>query len=139
MTHRSRLLSAVLAVFVVGAFLTAVPAWAHHSINAEYYPDKEWTMTGVLTKIEWINPHTVTWFAVKNDQTGQTENIGCEGGNPRNYSRAGLSTADWKVGEVVTFTCMQARSGSKTWGFIKSIQYHSDGHVLVLRHGPPRY
>src|ERR1700674_4609598 len=101
MTHRSRLLSAFLGFFVVGAFLAAIPAWAHHSINAEYYPDKEWSMTGVLTKIEWINPHTITWFAVKDEQTGKTEDIGCEGGNPRNYSRAGLSTADWKVGEVV--------------------------------------
>ena len=139
MSHRNPLLALILGLLVVGAFLTAIPVWAHHSINAEFYPDKEWSQTGVLTRIDWVNPHTVTWFTVKDEQTGKTEDISCQGGNPRNYSRAGLTPAAWKIGEVVTVTCMQARNGSKTWGFIKSIQYHSDGHVLVLRHRPERY
>src|SRR5215470_12761120 len=122
----------LVALFLF-AFLAAVPVLAHHSINAEFYPDKDWSQTGVLTKIEWINPHTVTWISVKDPQTGKTQDVACQGGNPRNYSRNHLTPADWRIGEVVTLTCLQARNGSRTWGFIKSLRYASDGHTLSLR------
>jgi len=117
---------------LLGVFLAAAPVWAHHSIQAEFYMDKQWTQTGVLTKLDWINPHTVTWIAVKNEQTGKTEEVGCQGGPPNRYSRQGLSPADWKIGEVVSITCNPAKNGVTTWGFLKSIEYHSDGHVLVM-------
>jgi len=42
---------------------------------------------------------------------------------------------DWRIGEVVTVTCLVAKDGSKHWGFLKQIKYHSDGHVLVFRQG----
>jgi hypothetical protein len=128
------------AMGLFGVFLAAAPVWAHHSIQAEFYMDKEWTQTGVLTKLDWINPHTVTWIEVKNEQTGKTEEVGCQGGPPNRYSRQGLSPSDWKIGEVVTVTCNPAKNGVKTWGFLKSIEYHSDGHVLVMgQHRSRRY
>jgi len=134
MKHRS----CVLAAFF-GALLGAAPVWAHHSIQAEFYMDKQWSQTGVLTRIEWTNPHTITWVAVKDEQTGKVEEVGCQGSNPRGYSRAGLTPADWKIGEVVTITCSQARNGSKTWGFIRTLAYQSDGHVLFLGRRARRY
>jgi len=51
------------------------------------------------------------------------------------YSRAGVHREDWRIGEVVTVTCLAAKDGSKHWGFLKQIKYHSDGHVLVFRQG----
>jgi hypothetical protein len=97
--------------------------------------DQEWKQTGVLEKVDWINPHTVTWVMVKDARTGRTEEIGCQGGPPGRYSRAGFGPSDWKIGEVVTITCNPAKNGSKTWGFIKTIQYQSDGHTLNLGRG----
>jgi hypothetical protein len=117
---------------LLGAFLAAAPAWAHHSIAAEYYMDQEWSQTGVLTRIDWINPHTATWIDVKDPQTGRITQVGCEGGPPNRYSRAGLSPADWKIGEIVTLTCHPAKNGNKTWGFVQTLTYQSDGHVLEL-------
>jgi uncharacterized protein DUF6152 len=123
----------LLALF--GLFVAAVPALAHHSVTAEFNPDREWVITGVLSKVDWINPHTATWVDVKDEKTGKVETWGCEGNPPSTYSRAGVHREDWRVGEVVTMTCIAAKDGSKRWGFLKQIKYHSDGHVLVFRLG----
>jgi len=131
MNNRWRVLLAATLFLLV----TALPALAHHSFTAEFNPDKEFTVTGVLTKVDWVNPHTATWIDVKDEKTGQVESWGCQGNPPGTYSRAGVHREDWRIGEVVTVTCLAPKDGSKKWGFLKQIKYHSDGHVLVFRLG----
>jgi len=48
-----------LAVLLAGLDLlwAAVPVVAHHSIAGEYAPNKPFKLKGVVTKIEWTNPH----------------------------------------------------------------------------------
>jgi hypothetical protein len=113
----------------------AIPAVAHHSVTAEFDPTQTFTITGVLTKIDWINPHTATWVDVKDEKTGAVETWGCEGNPPGTYSRSGVRKSDWKIGEMVTLTCLSPKDKSKHWGFLKQIKYHSDGHVLIFRLG----
>ena len=131
MRHRGH---AVLLV-LFGLMLAALPALAHHSFTAEFNPDKEFIVTGMLTKVDWVNPHTATWIDVKDEKTGQVETWGCQGNPPGTYSRAGVHKGDWRIGELVTVTCLAPKDGSKHWGFLKQIKYHSDGHVLVFRQG----
>ena len=131
MRHRGH--AVLFALF--GVLLAALPALAHHSFTAEFNQDKEFTVTGMLTKVDWVNPHTATWIDVKDEKTGQVETWGCQGNPPGTYSRAGVHRGDWRIGELVTVTCLAPKDGSKHWGFLKQIKYHSDGHVLVFRQG----
>lgn len=128
MKHKGR----GVLVGVFGLLLGAVPVLAHHSVDAEFLQNKEWTQTGVLSKIDWINPHTIIWFDVKDPKTGKVEPVGCQGHPPNAFSRAGLAKSEFRVGEEVTVTCLASKDGSKNWGFIKMIKYKS-GQVIVIR------
>lgn len=120
---------------LLGVLLAGVPVFGHHSFTAEFDTEREFSITGVLTKVDWINPHTATWVDVTDEKTGKVESWGCEGNPPSTYSRAGVRRSDWRIGETVTMTCLVPKDNAKFWGFLKQIKYHSDGHVLVFRQG----
>ena len=52
-----------LALFV--ALSGAVPVWAHHSFGATFDANKPVTITGVMTKVQWTNPHSHQYLDVK--------------------------------------------------------------------------
>ena len=136
MKHKSRY--AVLIAFF-GLLLVALPALAHHSVQAEFYQDHEWTQTGVLTRVDWINPHSQTWITVKNSKSGKEALVACQGHPPNAFSRAGLKKKDWAIGEVVTITCLASKDnarnaiGTPSWGFIKMIKFEKTGRLIVIR------
>jgi hypothetical protein len=129
MSHKGRL-------FLVAAFglaSAAVPAFAHHSVTAEFNPDKEFVVKGVLTKVEWTNPH-VYYYADVKDESGKIVNYAFESGPPNTLKRAGLKKEDVKIGDAVTITAAPAKDGTKNLGWLKMIKY-SDGHLYVYRNG----
>jgi hypothetical protein len=123
-----------ILVASLGVLAAAFPVLAHHSISAEFDPAKEFSVEGVITQVDWINPHIAVHVTVTDEKYGAGD-WACEGSPPATYRRAGLQRSDFKVGEEVTITCVSPKDGSKRWGFLKMIKYHSDGHVLVLRIG----
>ena len=103
----------VLPVLAVSLLLAALPAFAHHSFAAQYDSQQLMTLTGVITKVEWTNPHIYFYIDVK-DQAGKVTNWGLEGYPPNTLKRTGFPRVILKLGESVTVTAYKAKDGSNT-------------------------
>jgi hypothetical protein len=125
----SKFRSSVFAV--LGLLLMAIPALAHHAPEAEFDVNKTFTVTGVLTKVDWINPH-IYWYMDAKDANGNVESWTVEGLPPGLLHRGGVTRDMLKVGEVITTTGMPAKDGTKHLGFGKRIKFSSDGHELTM-------
>ena len=102
-------LAVVLAA--AGLLLAARPVVAHHAFAAEFDADKPVKLTGAVTKVEWMNPHT--WFYIDvADETGKVTNWGLEMGSPNGLMRAGWSRNSMKVGDVITVEASRAKNGT---------------------------
>src|SRR5678810_446118 len=77
----------ILALALTTLIPLAPPALAHHSFAAEYDADKPVTLTGSVTKMAWINPHSWIYIDVKKAD-GKVENWAIEAGPPGTLVRA---------------------------------------------------
>jgi hypothetical protein len=96
---------------VAGLGLLAIPLLAHHSFQAEFDAAKAVTLTGVVTKLEWANPHAHFYIDVKGAD-GKMTNWNLELASPNVLRRLGWNREIFKVGETVTVFCAQAKDGS---------------------------
>jgi hypothetical protein len=85
---------------------------AHHSFAAEYDSAKPVTLTGTVTKVEWMNPHARFYLDVK-DETGKVNNWEFELGSPNGLMRRGWTRNSLKEGDTVTVSGSLAKDGSK--------------------------
>ena len=108
---------------------TGVPALAHHSFSAEFDGDKEVVMSGVITKVDWINPHSY-WHIDVTNKDGQVENWMIESLSPGEWHAAKV-TRDMagKAGDMVTVDVFLARDGTKHMAWSTKFTF-ADGHVL---------
>jgi hypothetical protein len=89
-----------------------MPLLAHHSFAAEFDASKAIRLTGVLTKLEWSNPHTYFYIDVKEDN-GNILKWSCEAGSPGALSRRGFKKGDLKLGDSIIVDGYRAKDGSR--------------------------
>jgi hypothetical protein len=129
---------AVLAVlFVVGA----ASVQAHHSFNDIFDVETVTTLKGVISKIDWINPHVYINLDVK-DGSGKVTTWGVESPPTNHLRNAGISRQDlWNdasAGEIVTIHVNPARGvvkADRPLGLLMRITY-ADGHFFHVRGDP---
>jgi hypothetical protein len=84
---------------------------AHHSFAAQYDRNKQKTLAGPVTKVDWINPHARFFMDVK-DEKGVVANWEVELSAPAMLMRRGWTRTSLKVGEPVTVNGSLAKDGS---------------------------
>jgi Family of unknown function (DUF6152) len=103
----TRLMALALGLLVV----TGPRLIGHHSFTAEYDGNQPVKVSGVVTRVEWTNPHIWFFVDVKDDQ-GKVTNWGFSGGPPGVLQRRGISRNAMKTGDVVVVEGFRARDGS---------------------------
>lgn len=101
-------LAIVLCVAVLAASREAL---AHHSFTAEFDASKPVKLSGVVTKLEWANPHIWFFIDVKGED-GTVTNWGFELAGSAQLVRLGWKRDSMKVGDAVTVEASRARDGS---------------------------
>ena len=99
-----------LAAFILGAAASA-QVLAHHSFAAEFDSNAKIDLHGVVTKVDWTNPHTYIYIEVEND-AGEIEEWGLEMGSPNGLMRRGWTRNTLEIGTEVIIQGTRARDGS---------------------------
>jgi hypothetical protein len=100
-----------LASLVLGLALGALPILAHHSFAAEYDNTKPVKISGVVTKVEWLNPHI--WFYVDEKKAdGSLTHWAFSGGAPGQLMRRGIYKDVIQPGMTIAVEGFRAKDGS---------------------------
>ena len=102
---------AKLTLAGVAVLLAAIPVAAHHNTAAEYDATAAVTLKGVVTKIEWSNPHVYIYIDVK-DEAGKVVNWRTEGYPPNTLARTGFTRNLVSEGDTVSITGFRARDNT---------------------------
>ena len=113
---------------VAGVLLAAAPLLAHHSFAAEYDAKKPIELKGVITKVDWMNPHVYFYIDVKDD-SGKIANWAFEMGPPRLLERGGWKKSTMKEGDEVVVSGTLAKDGGKH-GNARSVTLANTGQKL---------
>jgi len=121
--------SAPLMIGMAAIAAVTSPAQAHHSFRSQYDAEQTITLTGVVTRLDWMNPHVYFFLDITAEDTGELETWAFEMGAPHLLQRIGWKRNTMQVGETVTVNGTRARDGSKTVNALR-VTVTASGEVL---------
>lgn len=134
-------IGANLCLLVVSSLLLAIPVFAHHGFQFEFDGSKYVYITGVLTKVEWENPHI--YFNVDSkmspqaptvpDPNGKVTSWRFEGSSVSLVQRTGTRRADLvdNIGKVVTVRACPGKDNTLAKGAAEIVKV-PDGREIVV-------
>jgi len=134
MTMNSTLRRLIAVSSVACAMVSVAPTGnAHHSFDAEYDSKKPFTITGFVTKVDWVNPHAFVSVDVKDGSA--VKNYRIEMGPPYALVRGGWKRDTLKIGDKVTIVnAAAAKDGSNAGGSMPTTaMVLADGQKLTMR------
>jgi hypothetical protein len=125
---RHKIFGTLIVIVILSA---AGQLWAHHSPSAVFDMSKEFTLTGTLVKVDWINPHIEVYLDAKKDD-GSVENWKFESNPPSWFRRVALARDDFAkaIGQTVTVQGVRAKAGG-LYGYLLKITF-PDGNSMEL-------
>jgi hypothetical protein len=116
-------------LLTLALLLAPVLAFGHHAYTAEFDTSKPVKLSGVLTKVEWSNPHIWIYLDVKDDR-GNVSNWGFSASPPGMLQRRGITKNSLKLGEVLTISGHRAKDGSNNAS--GNVVTFADGHDALI-------
>ena len=108
---RSRTTTLVALVAAIGLLGMTAPVAAHHAFSAEFDANRPIKLEGVVTKVEWINPHSWIHIEVKK-KDGTSEAWMIEAGAPNSLTRRGFTKESLPIGTKIIVDGYQAKDGA---------------------------
>lgn len=115
------------AAALFGLLAISTPVLAHHAFSAEFDVDKPVTLTGIVSKLDWINPHVYIYLDVK-DKDGKVANWALESWPTGILHKSGVSKDMIKEGTPLTILAYRAKDG-KNLAYVRKFTW-SDGHAI---------
>ena len=119
-------------LLAAGLAAAAGPAFAHHSLFAVFDEGQTVTLKGVVSKVEWVNPHVYLYLDVP-DAAGKVTTWSVETFPPSTLRRAGLTREKLGLGQNITLIGYKARNG-KDLAFLRTITF-ADGREVMIALG----
>ena len=105
-----------LALAAVAVLASALPLVAHHAVSAEFDSSKVITLKGVVSKVDWVNPHIFVYLDVK-DENGKVTTWRLQSVPPMFFKGSGLTKEKLVDGSEATVTAFPAKDGTDAFGF----------------------
>ena len=127
----------IKTLFVPGCILTMLLAshsvFAHHAFTAQYDAEARIELTGVVIKVDWLNPHAYFYIDVENEETGEVTTWACELGSPVSMMRQGWTRESLVLGDTLIVEGALARDGSSSMNASRVV-IEDTGQRLFSRH-----